>query len=53
MDRDEMAAAIAFELGKDGVWKADFDGLGEILFENENGERFLITVESQDEDGDA
>jgi len=49
MSADAMAEAIAYELSKDGIWKAEFDGLGEIKFENEDGERFLITVEQLDE----
>lgn len=45
----EMADAIAYELGKDGIWKAVSNGLGEIAFENEDGDRFKITVETEDE----
>ena len=53
MDADDMASAIAYELGSDGRWKAQFDGLGEILFENEEGEKFLITVVKTDDDEEA
>lgn len=52
MTADEMAGAIAFELSRDGIWKAEFDGLGEIKFENEHGEEFLITIEKVGDDED-
>jgi hypothetical protein len=47
MDDGEMAEAITFELNK-GPWKALGLGLGEILFTNEDGERFLLTVTKVD-----
>lgn len=43
----EMAAAIAYELGADGVWSAKVDG-DEITFTNEDGEHFLIVVTKLD-----
>lgn len=45
------AEAIAWALDGEGDWKAEHDGLGEIIFTDESGQRFRITVdEIQDED---
>ena len=51
MDAWNAAAAIAYELNK-GQWKAEHDGMDEIVFTNEDGERFKLIVESIDEDED-
>lgn len=50
------AQAIAERLDGAGFgedWKAEHDGLGEIVFTDENGQRFRVTVdEIEDEDED-
>jgi len=47
MDEGEMALAIAHELDR-GAWTALGLDIGEIFFTNEDGEKFLITVEKVD-----
>lgn len=47
MDIDEMAAALAYELNKD-CWKAEFGGVGEVFFTNEDGEKFVLAVSKVD-----
>lgn len=51
MDEWEMATAIAFALSTwgDGSWKAKAE-LGDIEFQNEDGEKFLLTVERIEEE---
>jgi hypothetical protein len=51
MDEWAMAEAIAHELN-DAPWKAEVDCPGEIIFTNEHGERFTITVEIIEDDND-
>lgn len=50
MDADAMADALAWFLNNEDQWTAEFTGLGEIEFTNEDGERFLITVTKREDD---
>ena len=47
MDAIEMAQAIAYALNKD-CWTAEGDYLAVVNFTNEDGEKFILTVEAVD-----
>lgn len=50
MTADEMAEALAYELGRDGAWRAEYDFPECVLLTIESGERFTITVAKDGED---
>ena len=47
MDDDDMAHALCFELNKE-PWKAEMYIGNQFYLTNEDGEKFLVTVEKED-----
>lgn len=48
MDEFDMADAIAFALNADS-WTAEYAGLNEVNFTNEDGDKYVIRVEKVEE----
>jgi len=50
INADMMADALAWFLNNEDSLKAEFVGLGEIEFTNEDGDKFLITLTKPEDD---